>query len=199
MDAALVTRPVGPAELADLGRLFDEQRTTRRCWCTAFCTTSTQFALGWLHGGNRRRFATMAGATPVPMGVLASAGGRPVGWGACGPRTRYLAAVGGRSSLLASRARDEDEDLWLLPCVLVHRDFRGRGVTTALVRAATALARRHGAAALEAWPLAASVERRGEAFLGREELFAGLGFVAVDRPLPDRVVMRLELAGAWPA
>ena len=72
-------------------------------------------------------------------------------------------------------------------------------MTTALVRAATALARQQGAVALEAWPLAASVERPGEAFLGRQELFAGLGFVPVDRPLPERVVMRLELTGAWPA
>lgn len=199
MDAELVTRPVGPAELPDLARLFDQQRTTRRCWCTAFCSTGTQFALGWLHDGNRRRFAAMAGATSVPMGVLASAAGAPVGWGACGPRTRYTAAMGGRSSLLASRARDEDASVWLLPCLLVHRDARGRGVTTALVRAATDLAREHGATALEAWPLAASVDRPAEAFLGREELFAGLGFVAVDRPLPDRVVMRLELTGAWPA
>src|SRR5918997_5188960 len=114
MDAALVTRPVGPADLADLAVLFDQQRTTRRCWCTAFCSTGTAFALGWLHGGNRRRFAAVAAASPVPMGVLASRAGAPVGWAACGPRSRYTPAIGGRSGLLATRPRQEDASVWLL-------------------------------------------------------------------------------------
>jgi GNAT superfamily N-acetyltransferase len=193
MDAALVTRPVGPAELADLGRLFGQRRTTRRCWCTAFCTTRTRFALGWVHGGNQRRFAALAQASPAPMGVLASVSDEPVGWAACGPRARYTTAIDGRSALLRTRPRDEDDRVWLLPCLLVREEFRGQGVSAALVDAATALATVHGAAAVEGWPLAASAHRPGEAFVGREEVFAGLGFLAVDRPLPGRVIMRREL------
>jgi hypothetical protein len=83
------TRPVGPDDLADLARLFESQRNTRRCWCMAFCESRSQFAVGWLNGGNRDRFETMVMAGGPPMGILASVAGEPVGWCACGPRSRY--------------------------------------------------------------------------------------------------------------
>lgn len=189
MSGVLDTRPVGPDDVADLARLFGTERNTRRCWCMAFCTTRGQFAVGWLGGGNRRRFEALA-AGPSPMGVLAFDDGEPVGWCACGPRSRYLLAA---SPMLAHRDPDEDEDVWLLPCLFVRAGHRGQAVSHTLVGAAVESARRHGATAAEGWPLAASVDRPGEAFLGRQQVFAELGFREVDRPSADRVVMRLEL------
>src|SRR5512133_4206897 len=102
------TRPVGPDDLVDLARLFQSQRNTRRCWCMAFCESRSQFALGWLNGGNRQRFEAMATTSPVPMGILASVAGEPVGWCACGPRSRYAVGIGGRSSMLRHRSPPED-------------------------------------------------------------------------------------------
>lgn len=195
MSAAVVTTPVGPGEVADLRLLFDTARTARHCWCMAFCTTQTQFALGWLTGGNRRRFTAMAGAGPMPMGVLASQDGEPVGWAACGPRLRYLAAVSPSSTIMAARVAAEDRTVWLLPCVFVRHDRRGLGISHALVRAGVELARREAATAIEGWPLAASQERSADAFVGREQVFAELGFSCRDRPTPERVVMRLDLGG----
>jgi GNAT superfamily N-acetyltransferase len=191
--ATLKTRSVGPRELADLTRLFETERNTRRCWCTAFCTTGGQFARGWLTGGNRRRFEAMARQGAAPMGILASVADDPVGWCACGPRSRYTAAIDGRSQLLHDRPRDEDDDVWLLPCLFVRDGHRGQGVTHALIRAAAALARREGALAIESWPSAGAAASSADAFLGREQVFEELGFSAVTRPSPRRVVMRLEL------
>jgi len=57
----LGTRPVGAQDLPALATLFGDSRNTRHCWCTAFCTTRTQLASGWLAGRNRRRFETIAG------------------------------------------------------------------------------------------------------------------------------------------
>lgn len=187
------TRPVGPDELADLARLFGTERNTRRCWCTAFCTTGNQFAMGWLTGGNRRRFEAMAEDGTAPMGILASVGGEPVGWCACGPRSRYTAAIEGRSKLLRHRARDEDDVVWLLPCLFVRNGHRGQGISHALVRAAVALARREEALAIEGWPSVGTASGSADAFLGREQVFEDLGFGPVARPSPSRVLMRLEL------
>ena len=75
----------------------------------AFCASRPQFALRWLTGGNRRRFEAMASGIGPPMGILASMSGGPVGWCACGPRSRYAVADGGRSSLLQGLERKEDE------------------------------------------------------------------------------------------
>jgi len=162
----------------------------------AFCVTRGQFAAGWFGGGNRHRFEAMARANATPMGILASVAREPVGWCACGPRSRYAGATSGRSQIMRSRARDEDASVWLLPCLFVRVGYRGQGVTYALVRAAVELARREGAVAIEGWPLAGSDRQSADAFLGRETVFEDLGFSCVERPNPQRVIMRLELRGA---
>ena len=159
----------------------------------AFCATRGQFTVGWVTGGNRRRFAAMAADSPAPMGILALEAGEPVGWCACGPRSRYAAATSPRSTVMRNRARDEDEAVWLVPCLFVRPGRRGRGVTHALVGAAVEQARRHGATAIEGWPLAATERRAAEAFLGREQVLDDLGFRYVDQPTAGRVIMRLEL------
>ena len=193
MTATVETRPVGEADLPDLARLFGGQRSTRNCWCMSFCVTGRQFALGWLTGGNRERFASMVAGSPTPMGVLATAAAEPVGWCACGPRARYAAALDARSTLMPDRVVAQDAHVWLLPCLFVAAGHRGRGITRTLVRAAVDLARSRGATALESWPLARAENRPGEAFLGREQLFEDLGFRATSRPTTARVVMRLDL------
>ncbi len=55
----------------------------------------------------------MAAASSTPMGILASRAAEPVGWCACGPRSRYVAATSSRSKITRNRARDEDEIVWL--------------------------------------------------------------------------------------
>lgn len=191
--SALTTRPVGPEELSELATLFDSERNTRRCWCMAFCETRAQFAQGWVTGAHERRFAALAVAGPFPMGILASRDEIPVGWAACGPRARYVAATSPRNPTMRSRTREEDATVWLVPCLFVRAGHRGQGVMHALVRSAVDLARREGAAAIEGWPLASSQHQVADAFLGRQEVFADVDFQIVDRPSPDRVVMRLEL------
>ncbi len=197
--ADLDTRPVGPDHLADLAALFEGQRNTRRCWCTAPCESRHRFAVGWVTGGNRRRFETMATTGGTPMGILAWSSGKPAGWCACGPRSRYTAADGERSRILRDRDPSEDDTVWLIACLFVRADLRGRGVTRTLIRAACNLARSEGAAAVEGWPVTVSDRRSADAFLGRERVFEELGFRCVGRPAAQRVVMRLELHGQQPS
>ena len=178
--ADLDTRPVGPDHLADLAALFEGQRNTRRCWCTAPCESRGRFAVGWVTGGNRRRFETMATTGGTPMGILASSSGQPAGWCACGPRSRYTTADGERSRILRDRDPSEDDTVWLIACLFVRADLRGRGVTRTLIRAACD-------------------RRSADAFLGRERVFEELGFRCVGRPTAQRVVMRLELHGQQPS
>jgi GNAT superfamily N-acetyltransferase len=161
----------------------------------SFCSSRVEFVAGWFGGGNRRRFEGMAGGDS-PMGVLASIAGTPVGWAACGPRSRFLGANPSRHPLLGERPRTEDATAWLLPCVFVHAGHRGQGVSHALVTAAVSLAQQHGATALEAWPSSAGNPSKADAFMGREELFAELGFRCVTRPVSGRAIMRLDLIGS---
>ena len=159
----------------------------------AFCSTSRQFATGWYGGGNRRRFETLGRTGPDPLGVVATSGGEPAGWCACGPRARYTVALSGRSSLLAERPRADDEDVWLIPCMIVRPGENAVGLAVPLLRGAVELARDAGATAIEAWPLARGVRRAADLHVGRQGMFARLGFSLVEQPTPDRVIMRRQL------
>ena len=183
---------MGAGNVADLAALFATDRNTRHCWCTAFCVSGRQFAAGWFAGGNRRRFVELATSSRYPMGLLALAGDVPVGWCACGPRSRYTAAINGRSQLLRTRPREDDDRVWMIVCLFVAAGYRGRGVTHALVAAAVGLARREDAVAVESWPIT-SADPDADRFLGREELFQSHGFECVERPSPQRRIMRLDL------
>ena len=130
------------------------------------------------------------------MGVLAVSDGEPVGWCSCGPRTRYTAALAGRSSLLLDRPREEDDFVWLIACLFVGPQRRDTAVVVPMLRAAVSLAREMGAVAVEGWPLAVGVRNNAEAHVGREGVFAHLGFHCVDRPNLERTIMRLELTGS---
>ena len=81
-----------------------------------------------------------------------------------------------------------------VPCFFVHPKHRGQGVTHTLLRSAVQLATTANATAIEGWPAAQTEHATGDGFLGREGLFAELGFRRVARPDPKRTVMRLELA-----
>lgn len=159
----------------------------------SFCTSRAGFAAGWFGGGNRRRFEAMAEGES-PMRVLVSLADTPVGWGACGPRSRYLGDSASRHPLLGDRPRAEDETVWLLPCVFVRAGHRGQGISHAVVDAAVSLARQHRATALEAWPSSRDSSST-DTFLGREGLFAELGFRCGARPTSDRAIMRVDLTG----
>ena len=180
-----VTRPVGPEDLSDLATLFGGNRNTRRCWCTAFCTTRRRFAAGWLAGRNQQHFESLARDSTAPHGGSGLSSGEPVGWCACGPRARYAVADRGRSKVLRDRDRREDLDVWLVACLFVRPDHRGEGITYALVRACVELARREGARAVEGWPVtgATATRRRSSAGRGCSRTSASAGGRATD-PAP---------------
>jgi GNAT superfamily N-acetyltransferase len=185
--------PVTASRLDDVAALFGATKTTTGCYCMWFVLPAKECSAGW-GDGNRAKFAEMAAQAP-PIGLLAYRDGEPVGWCAAGPRSRYTRAL--RSPLLAGRATDEDDSVWLVPCFYVRRDARRAGITKALLEAATALARAHGARAIEGFPHAGDARRSaGEAFVGVEPIFAACGFTATDRRTADRIVMRRPLRRA---
>ncbi len=184
-------RPVTPDRLDDLAALFGSSKTTMGCHCMWFLVPAKECEAGW-SGGNRRAFEALTGVSSEPLGLLAYRGQEAVGWCSAGPRTRYARAL--RSPILKGRDEVEDSKVWLVPCFYVRRDARKGGVTRALLDGAAALARRHGAPAIEGFPLAGDRRRStGEAFVGVEPLFASCGFVAVARPSESRVIMRRDL------
>jgi GNAT superfamily N-acetyltransferase len=161
------------------------------------CLALLDFGIGWVTRQNHRRFASLAAREEAPMGVLALIADEPVGWVACGPRSRYLPLGGVGDTLLADRDRSEDDVVWLVPCFYLHPQHRSSGVSHALLEASIATATAHHAAAVEAWP-AVVPGLRWDAFRGRTELFTQAGFTQVaglesQRLGVQRVLLRLDL------
>jgi GNAT superfamily N-acetyltransferase len=156
-----------------------------------FVAPRREFSAGWRGGGNRARFEGIAQTADPPMGVIAYKDGRPVGWAALGPRTRYPNTISSRAIILKGRDSSEDEDVWLAPCFFVRVGYRGKGLTSRLLISVVELAREHGAKAVEGFPLTA--EGTVDEYLGREHMFAACGFECVARPTPRRAVMRRNL------
>jgi GNAT superfamily N-acetyltransferase len=186
--------PVTAERLDDLAALFGTNGTARGCYCTWFLIPTKECRAGW-GGANRATFEHLARAETLPVGLLAYADDEPVGWCAAGPRARYERAL--TSTVLRAHDPAEDSSVWLVPCFFVRVGRRRQGVMRDLLVSAVELATEHGATAIEGFPLAGAARRStGDAYLGVEPLFASCGFAVVDRPTPNRVLMRRELARA---
>lgn len=97
-------------------------------------------------------------------GLLAFENDEPVGWVAVAPRGEL-----GRIARSRATPPVDDVDVWVIPCITVRKDARGRGIAVALIEAAVQYAAEQGAPAVEAYPRAGD-ERTGDdsAYFGVE-------------------------------
>src|SRR5262245_35042174 len=183
--------PLTPDRWEDLETLFGPRGACAGCWCMYWRLKRSEYVAG-SGDGNRRAFRKIVRGGEVP-GILAYAGGEPIGWCAFAPRESYPAL--GRSRILKPV---DDEPVWSVTCFFVKREYRRKGVTSALLDAAAAWAVRKGARLLEGYP----VEPRGgkmprqqklpDAFVwtGLAPAFRKAGFVEVARRSETRPIMR---------
>jgi GNAT superfamily N-acetyltransferase len=182
-------RPLSREDMPTLQRLLACERMAEHCWCMWFIRRVKDFhADGAV--GNKTAFLALAAASTLPLGLLAMEGEDPVGWVAVGPRSRYTRAI--TTPTLKATDRQEDDMVWLIPCLFVRPDRRGQGVTQTLLAGAVEFARTGGARAIEGFPCAER-QRSGDRQVGTAALFGRAGFAATHHPSPNRVVMRLDL------
>ena len=142
----------------------------------------------WKQGkgeGNRKEFRKLVRAAPEP-GVLAYAGGEPVGWCAIAPREQYPRL--NRSRILKPV---DDQPVWSVTCFFVARGFRHQGLSTKLLKAAVDFARAHGARFVEGYPHDTK-KATADVFVytGLVSAFRKAGFNEVARRSKTRPIMR---------
>lgn len=180
-------RPLTPELTGDLAALFEQDGTTRGCWCMHWRLS----ARGWRESdpaSRRAAFEAGLGQGPPP-GLLAYRKGEPTGWVQVTPRSavpRFNAARTARPE-----AGADLDQVWALSCFFIRKDARGGGLMTALARAACALAADHGAVAVEAAPIEPRRELMwGEGYTGIASALARAGFEEVERRTEIRPFMR---------
>lgn len=179
---------VTPERWTDLESLFGEAGACGGCWCMYWRLAAKDWGAG-KGEGNRQALEALVRAGPPP-GLLAYRGATPVGWCAVAPRAAFP-----RLDRSKNLAPVDDLPVWSLACFFVARRHRRTGVSEHLIRGAVAMARSHGAIALEAYPVVPQEAEMPDAFAwtGILSSFRKLGFQEVARRSVNRPIVRLEL------
>lgn len=183
----LQIEPATADRWADVVALFGRRGACGGCWCMYWRRSAAEYERGKGRGNrDALRRLVAGGATP---GLLAYAGGAPVGWCAVAPREAYPRLE--RARVLK---RIDDRPVWSVVCLFVAKECRRRRVSVALLEAAAAFAASRGARILEGYP----VEPRGAmpdpfAWTGTAAAFRAAGFREAARGSPTRPIMRRAL------
>ena len=136
---------------------------------------------------NRAAMQKIVISGEVP-GLLAYAGGEPVGWCSVAPRETY--PVLDRSRVMK---RFDDPPVWSVVCLFVAKDFRGKGVSAELLNAAADCVRKRGGKVVEGYPVE---PRKGKvpdvfAYTGLVSAFRKTGFKECARRSESRPMRRM--------
>ena len=188
LPADLPFRAVEASTWGDFERLFESRGGPSYCWCMPYRATpdeNRRLDRATRKAGMRAR--VMAGA---PVGLLAYAGGEPIGWCSIAPRSTFPRP---NTSAVPGAARADEPLIWSLTCFFVPRRFRGCGLASRLLRAAIAYAREQGAAAVEAYPV--DPESPSYRYGGFRPMFEAVGARELGPLGRRRHVVRIDLAG----
>lgn len=175
---ALDIQPLTPDRFSDLAALFDQGGDPKWCWCSSFRLRGQDFTKA-NPAENREVLRTALREQANAPGLVAYDGGAAVGWVSLGPREDY-------ERLAHSRVLRpiDDTPVWSIVCFVVGRKSRRQGVAGALLDAAIAYAREHGASTIEAYPTEVPDGGRipsANAYMGTLGMFERAGFEVVER------------------
>jgi GNAT superfamily N-acetyltransferase len=179
----LSIQPLTPDLWPAFEELFSGHWPVNGCWC-----------MYWRIGNayrqrppeaNKAEFCELVKTGPPP-GLLVFDGERAVGWCQLTPRADppWL-----DHNWRLKRA--DDLPVWSLSCFYVRKGYRKRGITSALITAALEVAKRAGAPALEAYPLASDLTPSSSS-TGFVSTFERLGFKIIAQRVPPRPIMRYD-------
>ena len=163
------------------------------CWCMYWLVRrSADWGEGQAGGSkavNKDRFRAIAAQHPPP-GLIAYKEETPVAWARVMARERHPGLANSRWF----KTDLDTEGIWSLSCFVVKRQWRRRGLTSLLTRAAADFARQHGATALEVYPTDTKEEKHpATIYTGIASTFRRLGFETVQAKAPHKPMMRLML------
>jgi len=178
MTPELEIHPLTRERLPDLAALFGQGGDPKWCWCASFRVRGMTFRNASAQENRavlERAVEELEGRAP---GLIAYREGEAIGWVSLGPREDYERLQ--HSKVLAPI---DDRPVWSIVCFVIGRSARGTGVASALLEAAVAYARVHGATILEAYPVETGGGRipSANAYMGTLGMFERAGFTVAER------------------
>lgn len=177
--------PLTPARWRDFEQLFGPRGACGGCWCMTPRLSRKEYEA---RKGEKNRLAMkrLVERGPPP-GLLAYRGREAVAWIAIAPRSEYRLLA--TSRVLAPV---DDRPVWSIACMYLRKDVRRQGLSSKLIRAAAAFARKQGASIVEGYPQIPKLAAMPAVFAwtGFASSFEKAGFSEVARRSPTRPIMR---------
>lgn len=185
--AELHVRPLEPDDWPHLTRLFGANGACGGCWCMWWRVPRGGKLWEEAKGRkNREAFRRLVKAGQV-HGVLAFAGDEPVGWCSFGPRADFP-----RADTVKALRHDFAEGTWAVVCFYIPARWRGQGVASRLLAAATERAFALGARVVEGYPVVPRDDTKPVpavfAWTGVPTLFERAGYEELERPGATRPI-----------
>jgi GNAT superfamily N-acetyltransferase len=165
--SAVDVRPVTADSWDDFVRLFAAKGSPHYCWCTPFRVRGNPDLTSAQKKTVMRRLVDAS----TPIGVLAYAGGQPVGWCSIAPRESYVRLEKSRTM---PRVTPPATPTWAILCFFVVRSHRRQRITRALLDGAMHYARSQGARVVEGYPF--DTAGVSSTHRGHSRAFAAAGF-----------------------
>ncbi len=187
---ALTCKPLIPSRWSDFEQLFGPRGACAGCWCMFWKLPNKDFR-ELVYDGTKAAQKTIVDSGVVP-GLLAYAGNQPVGWIAVEPRSEYPRLA--RSRVLKPV---DEKRVWSITCFFTRRDFRGKGVSVALLKAAIEHVRKQHGKILEGYPVEPKSGKMPAAFVytGLASAYRQAGFREVARNSETRPIFRYVIGG----
>ena len=180
--------PLTPARWKDFEQLFGPRGACAGCWCMEPRQTRSQWERS-KGEQNRRSMKRLVETGERPPGLLAYLGREVVGWISIEPREAFSKLA--RSRVLAPL---DDKPVWSVVCFFIKREFRGRGLSVALIEGAVEHARKRGARIVEGYPVDPKKPMPPVfAFTGIASAYRKARFKEVVRRSDTRPIMRRTL------
>ncbi len=185
MPASLTFHPLTPDRWSDFVELFGPRGACGGCWCMFWKLSAREFN-SLAHEGTKAAQHALVRSGTVP-GLMAYAGDQAVGWIAVEPRSQYPRLA--HSRILKPV---DDAPVWSITCFFTRKDYRRRGVTLALLKAAIQHVKRQGGGIVEGYPIDAGGEDLPAVFVytGLASAFQKAGFKEVGRNSKKRPILR---------
>ena len=180
--------PLTPDRWGDLETLFGLRGACGGCWCMLWRLKRSEFEKQ-KGGKNKAAFKAVVDSGEAP-GILAYANGSAIGWCAVAPRETYPALD--RSRVLK---RIDDKPVWSIVCLFIAKDYRRKGVSVELLKAAAEYVRKRGGRLVEGYPVEPRKDAMPDVFAwtGVASAFLKAGFVECERRSETRPIMRRNL------
>lgn len=170
-------------------KLFGDKGACGNCWCMYYRLSKSDFQAGKTDDGNKNSMKEIIWSAK-PAGLLGLLEGEPVAWCAFAPRQDFV-------KLERSRVhkRIDDKEVWSIPCLFIHKNYRRSGVSAMLLRGVIDYAKNNGIKIIEAYPAIPTQEKIPDSFawFGFYKTFERTGFVVADRKSKNRPMVRYYL------